>query len=107
MGEGKRALQVRTREEVHVEAQGPPTLVDPPAPEIEQQAPTQEELEQRVRGWERWGGHKSHLQPNRWPRWLQRLGHPHQVREEPARRKLQPTVGGQDPPEGVPQELVR
>ena len=28
----------------------------------------------RQRGWERWGGHWGHHQPDSWPRWLQRPG---------------------------------
>ena len=54
-GEGKRALQVRMRVEVHAEAQESPVLVDSPAPGIEQQAPTQEELEHRMREAKRLG----------------------------------------------------
>ena len=34
MGEGRKALQVKTRAEVHVEAE-PPALADPPVPEVE------------------------------------------------------------------------
>ena len=45
-GEGKGALQVKTRAEVHSE-QGPPVLVDPPVPEVKT-PPTQSELERRV-----------------------------------------------------------
>ena len=46
MGEGKRALQVQTRAEVHTE-QEPPVLVDPPVPEVET-ALMQSELERKV-----------------------------------------------------------
>ena len=82
MRESKRALQVRMRVEVQVEAKETPAPVDPPAPEMEQQAPTQEELEQRVREAGRGGeGHQSHLQPDSWPRWLQRLGLPEGIPE--------------------------
>ena len=43
MREGKRALHIRTREEVHPE-QEPQVLADPPVPEVGT-APTQSELE--------------------------------------------------------------
>ena len=46
MGEGKRALQVRTRVEVYSE-QGPPAPADPPVLEVETPL-TQSELERRV-----------------------------------------------------------
>ena len=46
MGEGRKALQVRTRAEVHSE-QEPPALADSPVPEVETH-PTQSELETRI-----------------------------------------------------------
>ena len=52
-GEGKKAVQVKTRARVHAELE-PPVLVDPPVPEVEK-APTQSELERRVAEAERLG----------------------------------------------------
>ena len=55
----------------------------------------------RQSSWRGWGGHHHHHQPNSWPRWLQRLGHLSLHGEEPACKKLCPTVGGKAPLEGV------
>ena len=53
MGEGKRALHIKTRAEVHSEEE-PPVLVDPPVPEVET-ATTQSELERRAEEAEKLG----------------------------------------------------
>ena len=46
MGEGRKALQVRTRVDVHAELE-PPALVDPPVPEVET-PPTWSKMEKRI-----------------------------------------------------------
>ena len=99
MGEGKRVLQVRMRTEVQEEAQEPPVLVDPPAPEVEQ-APTQEELAQQVGEAERLGevGRSPESSPTQQlAQMAAEAGPSMSGGEEPARRKLQPTVGGEAP----------
>ena len=53
MGEGRKALQVRTRGEVHSEQQ-PLMPTDPPVPEVET-PPTQSELEKRIEEAEKLG----------------------------------------------------
>ena len=46
MGDGRKALQVRTWAEVHVEPVEPPALVEPPVPGVEA-PPTPGEIERR------------------------------------------------------------
>ena len=49
-----------------------------------------------------WEGPRCHCQPDSWLRWLQRA-RPSASAEDPAKRKLHPTMGGKAPMEGVPQ----
>ena len=105
MGEGKWALQVSTRAEVHVEAQEPPALADCPVPERETspvwcELPTQSELEKRVEEVERLGEVRSSPESSPTQKLAQMGGEDRPSTlggEEPARRKLQPTMGGKAP----------
>ena len=97
-GEGKKAMQVKTKAQVHAEP-GPPVLVDSQCQKLRRlQLRVNWRGEwQRQKDWERWGGCQSCLQPNSWPRWLQRPGHLHQMGRSQSGRKLWPTVGGKAP----------
>ena len=80
MGDGRKALHVMTRAEVHSE-QEPPVPADPSVAEVET-PPTQSELGKRIEEAEKMrevGGCQSHCQPNSWSRWQWRLGHLCQV----------------------------
>ena len=50
----------------------------------------------RLDGWRKWVGCHRHHQLESWPRWLWRPG-PSALGEEPAKRKLCPTMGGKAP----------
>ena len=98
MGEGKRAPQVQTRVEVHIEP-APPVLADPPVPEVEW-SPTQSNLERRVEEAEKLGkvGRLSELSPTHQLAQMAGEAGPSMLGgEEPARRKLWPTMGGKAP----------
>ena len=74
-GEEVKTQNVRTWAEVHAAPVEPPTLVEPPVPDVEA-PPTLGDMEKRmVERLEEVGGHWSCCLPNSWPRWLQRLGH--------------------------------
>ena len=97
---GKRVLQVQTRVEMNGETQEPPALVDPPVPGVEQEAPTQSELERGVKEAVMLG--EVGMSPELSLTWkLAQMAVEARPSmsggEEPARRKLWSTVRGKSP----------
>ena len=99
MGEGRKALQVQTRAEVHVKPVGPPALVEPPVPDVEA-PPTPSEMERRRAEAEKLEEVGRSLESSLTQQFAQmavEAGPSMLGGEELARRKLQPTMGGRAP----------
>ena len=93
MGEGRKALQVRTRADVHAE-QELQVLVDPPVPEVEA-PPTLSSMEKRIAKAE--GRLLESLLAQQLAQMAAEAGPSMSGGEDLVQRKLSPTVGGKAP----------